>query len=186
MNAPNPHQRSGAVPKRLFLYIALGTLIPVIAVAFTLYTVLVDRDPDEEFAVVRDYREQPQTVPERVLAIEGAEDGVRGVTITRGNIEVYDAGGQRYSISPKGSHLRRGGGSPPASPPFSIEEVDFAALPAILDAAKERSGGAKVTQITLESIDGGPKWRLAVWSEAGVVSQIYTLDGELVPAANAR
>lgn len=178
MNQPEP---TGSVPKRLYLIIALASLIPVLGVGILLYSTF-GGEREQTFSLVPDYLAQPETVPERVKAIS---DRVRRIQVSHSGIEAYDSEGQRYSISNNGTHLRRGGAIPVPAQDFAVDEVDFAALAKVLAAAHERSGG-NASSATVEYADGELIWRIVVWGEGGSSELMYTLDGELRLAANAR
>ncbi|PRP92603.1 hypothetical protein ENSA5_47840 [Enhygromyxa salina] len=174
------HQPRG-VPRRVILLIAFGALIPFVVAGVLLWTTFAG-NTEPSLPVVADYLRAPETVPERVEAIS---DQVRRIQISPGGIEAYDAEGQRYSIQADGTHLRRGDAVPVPSQSFAVAEVDFSALPGILAAATERSGGTP-NRATVEFIDGDLAWRILVWSEVGSNELVYDFDGQLRVGANAR
>ncbi|PRQ08320.1 hypothetical protein [Enhygromyxa salina] len=176
-----PEQPTGRVPARLFVVIALAALATIFAVAFTLYSSL-GADEQQVFPIVDDYLREPQTVPERVEVISAE---VRRIQISHAGIEVHDHAGQRYTINPDGTNLRRGGEVAVPTDSFAVGDVDFAGLPVILAAASERSGGTP-NSATIERRDGALVWRVVIWAEGGTSELVYTQAGELRPGANAR
>ncbi|KIG18549.1 hypothetical protein DB30_00234 [Enhygromyxa salina] len=180
MSPPEPS--TGRVPRRLFVVIALAGLATIFAVAFTLYTTL-GAEKQRTFPIIDDYLREPQTVPERVEMI-GAE--LRRIQITHAGIEVYDVEGQRYTIDPDGTHLRRGGEAPVPGSSFAVNSIDFTALPQILAAAAERTGGTPNSATVELGKDGSPIWRVVIWAEGGSNELVYTANGELRLGANAR
>lgn len=170
-----------SIPKRLVLLIVAGALIPFLAVGFTLYMTL-GKGNKPSFEVVHDYLHTPQVIPER---IEQAGDELRRIEIGTGNIEVYDASGQRYSIHPDGSMLRRGGAIPVPPQSFSIDDVDFDQLPAILSAVNQQTG-ADPSKAKLEYVGDELLWTITYWSEAGSGQLYFTPNGEPRRASNAR
>jgi hypothetical protein len=179
MNQPEPNP--GRVPVRLFVVIGIALLMTIFAVSYTLYTSLGGERP-QLFPVVHDYLQQPQTVPERVAVISPQ---VRRIEITHAGIEAYTLEGQRYSINPDGTHARRDDMSELPTQSFAVGDVDFTKLPLILAAATEHSGGT-ATSATVEVLDGEPMWLIATSAEGEAHELLYTLDGQLRPAADAR
>jgi hypothetical protein len=173
---------TGSVPRRVILLIVFGSLLPFLAGGVILWMTLGGGAEEQTFPIVDNYLDAPQTVAERIKPIS---DEVRRVEISR-TLEIYDATGQRYSIGANGTHLRRGGVDRNVpTETFRVDDVDFGSLPAILEAANERSGG-HATTAQLEYVDGALTWRVFVWSEGGSNELLYDLDGELRRKSNAR
>lgn len=173
--------QSQGVPRRVILLIVLGALLPFIAAGVTLYMTLV-RKTDPQFEAVQDYLATPQVIPER---IKQAGDELRRVDVKRGNIEIYDVGGQRYTFAPNGNMMRRGGSIPVAGQSFRVDDIDFDKLPAILAATEERTG-AKANRVRLEYVGEELLWMVAYSSEDGANQLYFTPSGEPRVASNAK
>lgn len=160
----------------MFLVIGLGVLISLLSAGYLLKSQL-GKPRQQTFVVVDDYLRAPETVPERVAVIS---QELRRIQIGHSGVEAYDLEGQRYSISPDGTHLEGQGGAAVPERSFRLDEVDFTQLPAILAAATQQSG-AEPSQATLEYVGEELRWRVSVRSGGETRELIYTLAGEPRP-----
>lgn len=158
----------------MIVLIAAALVVTLMSTAYLLYSRL-GAQSQPAFDPVADYLATPEQIPARVGAV--ATELTR-LDVTRGGLEIYDAAGQRHSITPNGEWLERGGSSH-AGPGFALADVDFTKLPQIL-AAATGDGGGNPNSAHVELFEGVPSWRIVVWAEGGARELIYSLDGVLL------
>lgn len=168
-----PQHSSGGLPKKLVLLIALGISIPFLGAGYLLFNAFVDDEP--EFTRVDNYLVDPAAVLARVEAVT---EEARRIEISASEIEVYDAEGQRHTISASGSALRRGGAESVPEASFPVKAVNFAGLPKVLAAAEDHSRAAPQSA-TVEMVGTELLWRVEVRAGQDYETLLLSPEGEL-------
>lgn len=116
-------------------------------------------------------------------AIDGDWLGSAGkLTLSPRSVELVlqrDGIARRYTVSPKGTVMRRGGAGLVDAEPFDLRELDLELVPRLVADARERTG-VDIAQVVV----GRDEEALLLWRlvPAGEASDVYYLaDGSFVP-----
>lgn len=109
-------------------------------------------------------------------------ESARKLTISSGSAELItqqEGIARRYTVSPNGSVLRRGGAYLVAAEPFDLQALDLGLVPRLVAEARERSGSAITRLVVGRDEQGLLLWRAIPQGEA--MDVYFTADGEVVP-----
>ncbi len=138
-----------------------------------------EQEKDDEappLPTIADYLATPQDIAERVRRSVTDPPVIRSLAIERASVEVYPADGQRYTISPNGKALRRGGARTVPESTFDLSPIDLSILPGLLDSVKQ-THGVSPSRAVLEAQTGTPRWQMFVRKDGKGHTLRFEIDG---------
>ncbi|MEM1350570.1 MAG: hypothetical protein AAGI01_18560 [Myxococcota bacterium] len=175
MNAP---QESGT---STMLAVIVGVLIAIGIIGSILLVVLTrQRTPP----LPENFFEEPGRIA-GLLREDFGQAAIHRVDITKASIEIHAQRGSiyaKYTLSPKGDFLQRGGHMEPPEGMVALAGVDFSLVRPIVADATERAG-TPPTLVVMSTDSGSYEW-LASSGETDGERYVYRTDGSFLEQRN--